>query len=53
MPQSIARVLIYRAPAPSRRLVAAGIIRRTTTRTVRLTATAAGVSGSIRPAVNR
>lgn len=35
---------------PSRRLVAAGIIRRTSGRTVRLTATAAGITGSITPA---
>jgi len=35
---------------PPRRLIAAGIIRRTADRTVRITATATGVTGSIRPA---
>lgn len=35
---------------PPRRLVAAGIIRRTATRTTRITATPAGITGSIRPA---
>jgi hypothetical protein len=35
---------------PGRRLIAAGIIRRSSGRTLRLTATAAGVTGSIRPA---
>jgi hypothetical protein len=51
MPQySIARVLTYRAPAPERRLVAAGIIRHHGGRTVRITATPTGVTGSIRPA---
>ncbi|MEE4546756.1 hypothetical protein V2S66_32930 [Streptomyces sp. V4-01] len=50
MPQySIARVLIDRAPATERRLVAAGVIRRHGGRTVRITATPAGVTGSIRP----
>lgn len=34
---------------PPRRLVAAGIIRRTSGRTVRITATPAGITGSIRP----
>lgn len=38
-------------PAPtSRRLVAAGIIRRAAGRTIRITATPAGITGSIRPA---
>lgn len=35
---------------PPRRLIAAGIIRRTGGRTLRITATPAGVTGSIRPA---
>lgn len=35
---------------PGRRLIAAGIIRRRDGRTLRLTATPAGVTGSIRPA---
>ncbi|CAG6392747.1 hypothetical protein NMG29_06525 [Streptomyces cocklensis] len=35
---------------PPRRLVAAGVIRRTGGRTLRITATQAGVTGSIRPA---
>jgi hypothetical protein len=35
---------------PARRLVAAGIIRRTGARTLRITATQAGITGSIRPA---
>jgi hypothetical protein len=34
----------------ARHLVAAGIIRRSPVRTTRLTATAAGITGSIRPA---
>jgi hypothetical protein len=41
------------APAgdrPERRLIAAGIIRRSAGRTTRITATQAGVTGSIRPA---
>lgn len=38
---------------PGRRLVAAGIIRRRNGRTTRLTATPAGITGSIRPAVAR
>jgi hypothetical protein len=38
---------------PGRRLIAAGIIRRGGGRTLRLTATEAGVTGSIRPAVTR
>lgn len=36
------------APAP-RRLIAAGIIRRASGRTTRVTITAAGATGSIRP----
>ena len=36
---------------PGRRLIAAGVIRRRAGRTTRITATAAGVTGSIRPAV--
>lgn len=40
-------------PAPTpRRLVAAGIVRRHDGRTVRITATPAGITGSIRPAVS-
>jgi hypothetical protein len=35
---------------PGRRLIAAGIIRRRAGRTTRITATSAGVTGSIRPA---
>lgn len=35
---------------PGRRLIAAGVIRHTGGRTVRLAATAAGITGSIRPA---
>lgn len=35
---------------PTRQLIAAGLIRRTAGRTVRITATAAGITGSIRPA---
>jgi hypothetical protein len=35
---------------PGRRLIAAGIIRRSAGRTTRLIATPAGVTGSIRPA---
>ncbi|HEY5834651.1 hypothetical protein [Streptomyces sp.] len=38
---------------PARRMVAAGIIRRSDGRTTRLTATPAGITGSIRPAVTR
>jgi hypothetical protein len=41
------------APAgdrPGRRLIAAGVIRRRNGRTLRMTATPAGVTGSIRPA---
>ncbi|MGW5335041.1 hypothetical protein [Streptomyces bauhiniae] len=38
---------------PGRRLVAAGIIRRTPGRTLTLRVTAAGVTGSIRQAVTR
>ncbi|MFI0718899.1 hypothetical protein [Streptomyces sp. NPDC021224] len=38
---------------PPRRLVAAGIIRRTGARTTRITATPAGITGSIRTAVTR
>lgn len=44
------------APAsdrPGRRLIAAGIIRRRNGRTLRLTATPAGITGSIRPGVTR
>lgn len=35
---------------PPRRLIAAGFIRRHGGRTVRITATPAGITGSIRPA---
>ncbi|MFB7289003.1 hypothetical protein [Actinacidiphila glaucinigra] len=38
------------ALAPARRLVAAGVIRRDGARTIRVTITTAGVTGSIRPA---
>jgi len=41
-------------PAPTpRRLIAAGVIRRTSGRTTRITITPAGITGSIRPAVTR
>ena len=39
--------------SPGRRLIAAGVIRRRNGRTLRLTVTAAGVTGSIRPGVAR
>lgn len=39
--------------APPRRLIAAGLIRRTGGRTTRVTITQAGATGSIRPAVTR
>ncbi|MEW2518150.1 hypothetical protein [Actinacidiphila alni] len=38
------------ATPPLRRFVAAGVIRRNGDRTTRITATAAGTTGSIRPA---
>jgi hypothetical protein len=41
--------MISRTPT-HRRLIATGIIRRTGDRTLRITATQAGVTGSIRPA---
>ncbi|MDG9705523.1 hypothetical protein [Streptomyces sp. DH37] len=41
------------APPPARRTVAVGVIRRSGGRTTTLTATEAGASGSIRPAVTR
>jgi hypothetical protein len=42
-----------RCTTSQRRLVAAGTIRRTPTHTTRITATPAGITGSIRPAVTR
>lgn len=38
------------ADSPGRRMVAAGIIRRHDGRTIRLSVTPAGITGSIRPA---
>ncbi|MEU5769819.1 hypothetical protein ABZ782_28280 [Streptomyces asoensis] len=39
--------------SPARRLVAAGIIRRSATRTITVRVTAAGVTGTIRKAVHQ
>ncbi|MFH0243570.1 hypothetical protein ACGRHY_14345 [Streptomyces sp. HK10] len=39
------------APPPARRTIAVGVIRRSGGRTTTLTATQAGATGSIRPAV--
>lgn len=39
------------APPPERRLIAVGTIRRTGGRTITVRATAAGVTGTSRPAV--
>ncbi|MET7779589.1 hypothetical protein ABZU94_29835 [Streptomyces mirabilis] len=53
MPESIASAMAYAHPAPARRLIAAGIIRRTPSRTITVRVTEAGVTGTIRKGARR